>query len=206
MINKTNAKMNEFAKVTPRLYSHEMYLERREVCANKTVKKPEHIVRLTQLADNFEEAVKIIVPEAEQWDKQVWSDCNSIIAAIQAVYGENSSSVIENFDEIVSYLDYRIRKNRSGSFFGSVIAIKDIPDALQKRIWPDKTVEKICKLFLSTCHRLCKEPTHCGDILARREFKESWLYRQVQIWIAEGVRFKDPNKIRKAFMDVTLLT
>lgn len=35
---------------------------------------------------------------------------------------------------------------------------------------------------------------------------DSWFYRQVQTWIAEGVHFKDPNKIRKTFMDVTLFT
>ena len=202
MINNANTQMYG---LTHRFYSHETYLYRREVCVNKTVKKLEDIDRITQLADNFEEAVKIIVPIAEQWDKQAWFDGNSIISAIQTVYGEDSVSVIENFDKIVSYLDYRIRKNRSGSFYGSVIAIKDIPDKLQKLIWPDKTVEKVCKLFLSTCHQLCKEPTSCGDILARREFKESWLYRQIAIWIEEGVSFKDPNKIRKAFLDVTLL-
>lgn len=206
MINKTNNKMTEFVKVTHRFYSHETYLSRREVCANKTVKKPEHIVRLTQLADYYEEAVGTIIPVTQQWDAQTWADDNNIVSAIQELYGEDSISIIENYDSIIAYLDYRIRKNRSGSFFGSVISIQDIPDSLQRRIWPEKTVEKICKLFLSTCHRLCKEPTSCGDMLARRDFKDSWLYRQVQTWIAEDIDFKYPHKIRKAFMDVTLLT
>lgn len=205
MINKTNTQMIEFAKVTHKFSSHEMYLQRREVCANKTVKKPEHIDRLTQLADNYEEAVRTIIPVAQQWDTQRWTDDNNIVSAIRELYGEDSISIIENYDSIIAYLDYRIRKNRSGSFFGSVIDIKDIPYSLQRRIWPEKTVEKICKLFLSTCHQLCKEPTRCGDRMARRDFLDSWLYRQVQTWIVEGMNFKDPNKIRKAFMDVTLL-
>lgn len=206
MVKNVSPAASNVVDKTYTLYSHSLYLQQHKTCVTKDVKKQSHLDRLIKLKCIFEEATKTIIPAAEHWDEQMWLNVYNIISAIQDRYGKDSASILENFDAVIDYLSCKIRKNRSALFFVSVIRINDMPDSLQRQLWPGNTVDAVCKLFLSTCYALSKETSDCNILFARMDFKESWIYRQVQTWIAEGADFKDPCKIRKAFMDITFLS
>lgn len=151
----------------------------------------------------YEQAVRLLVPEAANWDHSQWADDRKIEAAISSLYGVVFSKRSE-YDTFISLFE-RACVNGEVVAMADYVKIKFLPPELIRLAWPTYTDRLIIDEFLAAYNHAKKEEKKYSSYSEKEPpivvLEQSWLFKETSRVVDE---YND-HAIKKVLFEVSVL-
>lgn len=150
----------------------------------------------------YENAVRLLIPEAAQWSEE-WSDEQSVISAVKAKYAVDLTNDSNGFDSLI-----RLVEQRKAIIHCSheLYQMKQFTPALAAGIWGNRYEYMLQKCFLDIYRRYkTSKKSSKRSKYASEKLVNSWLYQWIdQKRLANTLDPKLEGKIRSALLSIAL--
>ncbi len=223
ILNGTLDSMTSFGASNIDIHSieHYHYLRSRARCKIEYDKtKPDDYHEYLYEYRSYENIVRLLVPEAANWNRQQWGDDCNILDALEARYGIDYGESYErqrDYERTVLMLRAkdRYKDNDNVAFLWYASNIAELPLSMALVIWPENLFSIAADLLwkaydLTVAYEDAGQPfsdrkgcVHPVPHFERSQLKNSWLNRQVSKWLNEG-RYSGPraNKLKSIIFDL----
>lgn len=135
-------------------------------CTVKGFKRAQYIAKIRNDCDCFGQALRLLVPGADQWSLSQWTSQKNIFDAIKNEYGIDYEKGPEQFEHLMEMM---IKKLSGKPYQRELFQIKDIPDAMATVIWPQDMVKELSKQLIL----ISQTRPHYVTV---DDVKDSWAY------------------------------
>jgi hypothetical protein len=133
-----------------------------------------------QNVDEYEEAVKFLIPAAHVWYEE-WSDRSVIIEQLQQLYGLDFSNDIKGLYSLINATKHRQDIDTCSWY---LYRTKECSMVLLQHLWGSNYPEKLQRGFLSLCKRYksAKRRNPARGRYGHSDFMRHWIYQQINAW------------------------
>lgn len=154
----------------------------------------------------YETVITKLIPDAASWDQSQWSNERLLYKHLEHIYGITMERYAREFNSTIDFL-IELWYYQTTSI-KHLLEIKDMPDALMKAIWPNRTQHDVTKLLALAYSRVKSAHTYLSKYNINvhgctwKKLVNSWIYKCCRNWVYGGTLFDAMPKTRKNILEI----
>ena len=152
----------------------------KEFLLNKTSKKLGEGV-LDLYVTPFQNVICKLIPVAEGWSEEQWSDDRNIFTAIEEKYGIDYTLYPEDFRKLYLLLNVKWNDGLMGTY-NEIFRMEHLPWSLVQKIWPKNTEKFILNKYCAAKRHIYKKkkfPRYGKKIISDATLSKSWVMQYI---------------------------